>query len=476
MNKNYKSLESIFRSKLHQHNEKVDLENLLVHLNLKEEKKSNRVFWFWGLGIAFSFLMAFVSFSQFDLLDGQTALSHNNSSVNNEMRINSEVNGNNSLTNTKERLEKENEATNEDLKVQSLFTKRVDLNAGNLISENNRKPFTQIDKTNFGQHSIIKMDNPEIASMEAKSVSSIIESEESSGPVYSPALFDNNLIHPTEAHFGRLLEKTEFLNKRYDRFELLPKRPRVRGIDCYSFIGNSSKFALEIIPTYVLPWKKLVYTGTEVDTFFDQFKNNEHTLEGFSIAVNAIYFSKQNWYAKTGVKFCSISEQYKDFTKNTRIDTTFGIKAIYLDPNGDSTIVYGKIPITVTSLKERVLYSYLRLLDVQLGLGYQYPLGKWSIMADVMANFNLLYKINGRSVNTNAQIVDFDNPSNTNQGTSLGVNAVASLKLAYQFRPNWQMAFGPEVYLHRKIFSPSQSIYQRSYQITGLSLACIKTF
>lgn len=250
-----------------------------------------------------------------------------------------------------------------------------------------------------------------------------------------------------------------------------PKFIFSRGNNCYSFNSNK-KFYLDLSASYLLAVKQLSASSIQNVSYLELLQKNEKTLEGFGLEAAGLFFIQKNYYFRLGLGFNRITERYKHFKDGTRVDTVWGLKNIYIDPNGDSVIVYGNIPRITHFTQIFELYSYYNTFNIPFSLGYQLNKGNWAIRPELGAVLQFGKFQRGASVDENSTIYALKSKSDQMRHTPQ-LNIRFSTAVDYSINRNTRIYFSPRLYVLPNHFSNNKNPIDRNYYQIDFSLGLL---
>ena len=114
--------------------------------------------------------------------------------------------------------------------------------------------------------------------------------------------------------------------------------------------------------------------------YLQQRQVSETTLEAVSLAFELNAKHHNGMYFQLGLQGTRINERllYELQVESARVDSN-GIQEIRIDPEGDTTFIYGPVNIKETTRFYRRHFNHYDLLDIPLGMGYEFNGYPWSI-------------------------------------------------------------------------------------------------
>lgn len=461
-------LENLFRSRLENHQEYVDAESLIAKLGLVEKKKRRFFGWYIlaagaGIGlIGWLLLNNQLTPSNPNSISSELLSSHQTnvsptSSAENKIMPSTELN----TAPAEKQIAEHNSNANEAKIIESKKSKK--LNTAMNLSTNNsiQKNINNQNKINIA--TIATQTNENLSSEHVPSNTMTHNSIDATNELMRESFNTTNLSF-LRNQISALSYQSSIPNIH------IPSYKKVTKTECYSFANKKDRWGLEASIGYIEPWKKIQPYSASAESFVDSFRNKEKTIEGYNLYLKGLYLLKPNIIIKAGIQYNNITEKYQNTITTSRPDSAFGIKSIFVDPNGDSTIIYGRIPVTVIHTKTVKLYSYYQMLDIPLSVAYKHNFNRWFVLGELGGSINVWFHQKGTSVNPQSQLYSLESQPSYFK-PNLGFNAYGTVKLGYELTPHQWIQLGPTVNLSRKIFTSEPIAMQRSYRLSDISLA-----
>lgn len=192
-------------------------------------------------------------------------------------------------------------------------------------------------------------------------------------------------------------------------------------------------------------------------------QQSERNLETISGEVSAFLKHRSGVYGRLGLSYTQIAERLDIQSSRIENDTIEGLEQIVINVGGDTTFVFGQVPITRTILYQKRTYNYYRLLDIPIGLGYEWKNGPWSIGVEGGAILNVRLSSEGEIRASSDAIVALDSISRTN----LDLSYYLSLRASYEFRPNWSITLAPTFRYIPQAFTREEYPLEQRYNLLG---------
>jgi hypothetical protein len=375
--------------------EYVDTEQLLANLSLEQKpKRKSPILWLFAalLGLGTLGTLAFW-YSSTDQLStspsialststGLDEMANTGSSVLNENEdvydplANKEINP----------LSKEEEVTDA-----SYLSEKTNTAAkASISSESNLSNSATANK--FTSDEISKTPNSEITTSKSAILSSATTSISKTTPVLT--LSESR----EEISVGQVRRLTPELLKALDR-----DLPLGDPIQCPSF-KEGRGFHFDLIPEVGLmyPYKSLNDESSESSLIAALRSDEEEALEGLQIALyGRMSMDKSPFYLKAGLSYTRISERMALEYDYIELDTTIGIISISSNPAGDTiTTVMGPIVTETQITGNTTRHYYLHQWDMPIALGYERPLGSYTVGIEGGLHLNLRTSVTGNILNT----------------------------------------------------------------------------
>lgn len=201
-----------------------------------------------------------------------------------------------------------------------------------------------------------------------------------------------------EISIGRLRRLTPGLLEALDR-----DLPLGDPIQCPSF-KEGRGFHFDLIPEVGLmyPHKSLNDESSESSLITALRSEEEEALEGLQIALyGRMSMDNSPFYLKAGLSYTRISERMALEYDYIELDTTIGIISISSNPAGDTiTTVMGPIVTETQITGNTTRHYYLHQWDMPVALGYERPLGRYTIGIEGGLHLNLRTSVTGNILNT----------------------------------------------------------------------------
>ena len=251
-------------------------------------------------------------------------------------------------------------------------------------------------------------------------------------------------------------------NENNEEEKSLPPSRRFKleyGVGLYG--GYSSTFAL------------LKDKSTLNEDYLQLRLQTEEQLETIQMGLDFMVKTEIGVYARTGIQYSRIARKFSLNSQIVTVDTVDGVQKIYVNPNtGDSTFVYGPVPVTTTTSYNKITYNYFHLMDIPIVVGYNYSSddSNWSFGAEAGALINISMKTKGEIMAANGtDIYDMKDDPDKWFKDNIGVSFLASIMIAYNLDDNFQIYLSPTARLE-SIFSTEANPIEQKHGSLGVNL------
>lgn len=168
-----------------------------------------------------------------------------------------------------------------------------------------------------------------------------------------------------------------------------------RQIECYDYSGKKGSFSLYALSGLDYNIRSLT-SAAENSTYLDERKSTESLLIGWHSGLGLKYTFDNGLYIKGGLEYGQIRERfnYRRVTETTEI-LPGQIIQIDIQPNGDTTFVYGNAPVTTIEMKNWRVGNTYKVLDITSLIGYEMERGSLVYSAELGAAYNMHFGFNG---------------------------------------------------------------------------------
>ena len=246
-------------------------------------------------------------------------------------------------------------------------------------------------------------------------------------------------------------------------------KPIYDPIHCPSF--GAQRWTLDILGEIGLlkPLKSLSYNGgpspTDVYTLRAQ---HENPLEGIQLAAFVQVSKDQTpFYAKIGLSYTRITEQFDLNTSYTTMDTTQGIISITESQNGDTlTVIKGDIITEITNSRQLKAHHYFHLFDIPFGIGYEFRVQQFLLGLELGGQFNVYTSATGKIFESLYETDDLSNRDDFRP--NVGMSYYAGINLSYPITNRSSIYASTRFrYIPNNFASSSNQINQK-YSLIGI--------
>ncbi len=205
----------------------------------------------------------------------------------------------------------------------------------------------------------------------------------------------------------RLQGKTVGLSSLEAKVPGLPRSFLARSsVDCFSF-SKGHPLSLVAYVSYDGIDKSLSSTDPEIQDYLTLRKRTESVLEAYRAGVLLKYSFPSGLYFKGGIEIGRINEQFL-FADTNEVNMVLEnqLIRIIIEPNGDTTEVYGNATVTVRETKRWEVYNNWTSFNIPLLAGYQRLYNKWAYGIEGGLIFNTSLGFSGMFLDPNGQVID----------------------------------------------------------------------
>jgi hypothetical protein len=249
-------------------------------------------------------------------------------------------------------------------------------------------------------------------------------------------------------------------------------------IICPSF-SNRNKLYFEIIPELGIfyPFKKLGFTGSELENKFSLRDKNEFSLEGLQVGLyGRIRKEKSPFYLSAGLTYSTLTEKMSLKYNYTKTDTVQGIISITVSQSGDTiTTIYGDIVREHKISGNKIAHYSFQLIDLPIAFGYEKTMDQWVFGIEAGISLNLSLKSKGNILASDTSFINIENVQN-DFNRSLGLSYFGGLLVGREFNDFGRLYLATRFRYIPETFSSSQNRINQNYHFAGLNLGYIVRF
>lgn len=216
-----------------------------------------------------------------------------------------------------------------------------------------------------------------------------------------------------------------------------PKRRKKRG--------PALKFQAGLIAGGGLSARQLTAREPDAADLLDLREATERSLEVVSLGFRLGAKHRTGLGLQTGLQLSRMAERMEFADQLVRQDSVYGLQALAVNPYGDTTAIYGSVPLTTTTSIRKEYYNYYRFLDIPILLSYERQYGQWAFGAEAGVFLNLALKTEGQIFDVDYQGQDLAAQQPELFRSRVGLSYQLGLRAAYQIRPGWQLAILPQL-------------------------------
>ena len=190
------------------------------------------------------------------------------------------------------------------------------------------------------------------------------------------------------------------------------------------------------------------------DGYFDRRKEMVKTLESFGIDFNIQAIHKQGLILSAGLQFQQMNQRIKNNSVEIQEEIRTVVTGIVENLQGETvnTISEDRL-VSKEIIKTQLLYNQFRVINLPIGIGYEFKNRKTKYKVIAGFDLNLFYKFRGSYLNSDLSIRDLDENTfrynqiykrNTglNFWTNFAINKSINKRLNFVASPGIQMPLG----------------------------------
>ena len=245
-----------------------------------------------------------------------------------------------------------------------------------------------------------------------------------------------------------------------------------RGIDCPDFRVNKQRIFFEVLAEggYQFANKSMKSLSSDPNEINLLRSENEASKEGYHAAVYLKAMGRKTpFYLQAGLSTDYITEQMNLSYSYIERDTTVGIISITQSEDGDTiTAIYGDI-ITereITGLQRK--HYRLQTFDVPVLIGYEFPLGRFSLGVDAGVSLNVRMRSTGNILSSpiSFDAVDDVQPFKMN----IGFSFIGGVQLGYNVYKNHRLYLNLRGRVINEGVNANNNTLLQKYNLVGANL------
>lgn len=199
--------------------------------------------------------------------------------------------------------------------------------------------------------------------------------------------------------------------------------------------------------------------------------NSEETLDGLSADLSFGYRSRDGWQVRGGLGYTQLNTLFESTAVTETVDTVTGVTMLIYGPGNSVDSVLGPVAYYETQNRERKTYNSIRQWELPLLAGYNFEVGRLTLLAEAGVRLRLQRSWEGTVLNQNLEN-EFQDLSTTDwYRTGLGVSLQGGLQLAYPITSQLDILAGGSVRYNLQDFSTEESPFMERYQLLGGQLS-----
>ena len=180
----------------------------------------------------------------------------------------------------------------------------------------------------------------------------------------------------------------------------------------------------------------------------------------------------------TGLQYTRMAERLHFEDTIVDVDSIDGIQALAVNLYGDTTPIYGKVPLTTTKNILKKHFNSYRFLDVPVLVNYNFKNknAKWAmgVEAGIFANISL--KTKGEIYDKNMDIIDLEKEQPNLYKSKIGLSYYIGLTGTYDMSQKWRLAISPHIRYFPKNIAADNYRLEQKYTLYGLDMGLYYRF
>ena len=166
-------------------------------------------------------------------------------------------------------------------------------------------------------------------------------------------------------------------------------------VECYDYRGKKNSIYAVAYTSADVIMKSLTSTS-DFSEYRDSRESTESSLLSYHAGVQMKYLFDNGIYVKGGIEYGQVRERFS-YRRTTEVTEILPGQIIQIDiqPNGDTTIVYGNAPVTTITMKNWRVGNNYKTLDFTALAGYQISKGSLVYSAELGASYNTSFSFSG---------------------------------------------------------------------------------
>jgi len=195
--------------------------------------------------------------------------------------------------------------------------------------------------------------------------------------------------------------------------------------------------------------------------------NSEQLLEGLSADLSFGYRSRSGWQFRGGIGYTQLNTLFASTVTTQTVDTVQGLTMLVYNPDNSVDSIFGSVAYYETTSRQKQTYNSIRQWELPLLAGYNFELGRLSLLVE--AGVRLRLNRNWEGIVFNQDLGNnFQDLSTTDwYRTGLDLGLQGGIHLAYPIRPQIDILAGGSVRYNLQDFSGDNSPFTERYQLLG---------
>jgi hypothetical protein len=248
------------------------------------------------------------------------------------------------------------------------------------------------------------------------------------------------------------------------------ERRNTPDTDCPRFgkIGMSYLIGVHGGATY--PIKSMTSTddGDELLALRDE---TEKSLVAGNMGIDFVIRHRSGIEFTTGLQSMTLLERLDLERTVTTTEYEYGIQAISINPLGDTTFIYGDVPITTTKQERKRFYNKYKFIEVPILFGFNKEIGNWRVGGEAGVVAGWLTKTEGQILDSNEEFEALNSDNGAVAGKSFGMSYHFGATVAHIYESGVELGFSPHVRFAPQDFGTAEYPVRKKYTMVGMNVS-----
>jgi hypothetical protein len=286
-------------------------------------------------------------------------------------------------------------------------------------------------------------------------------------PVESPPLEvvnSNQRLSTFAPEIETLTFEAKYAGEKNELVEVTPAATAYRR-------SKNSPFFAQIDAAYFGLQRKLENKDSLASDWANERANTEQLLEGLSADLSFGYRSRGGWQFRGGLGYTQLNTLFESTVTTQTVDTVQGLQLLIYGPGNSVDSIFGPVAYYETTTRAVQTYNSIRQWELPLLAGYNFELGRLTLLAEAGVRLQLSRSWEGRVFSPDLEN-NFQDLSATDwYRTGLGVSLQGGLQLAYPITSKLDVLVGGSIRYNLQDFSGDESPFRERYQLLGGQLS-----